>query len=201
MIGFDSDTPEEFNRIYEFTQKTGLSYLNFNILGAIPGSSLHKRLKKEGRLYDIEPELISGLFPTMHYYKMGQLELFDHYMDTIEKMYSYKSMYEKARVLFGKGYFHEPFYDGKPKASFKAKIVFYFLGQWWFTRDKFKRKLFGYLFNLIIKKKVAIDNASAFMLAMIGYNQHITMMRRNVEEFRDIVRKNDLGPWEKMMKG
>jgi radical SAM superfamily enzyme YgiQ (UPF0313 family) len=198
MIGFDSDTPAEFEKIYQFTQKTGLSYLNFNILGAIPGSALYKRLNAEGRLYDIEPELISGLFPTMHYYQMGQLELFDHYFNTVERMYAWDSLLEKARILFGKGYFIEMFHDGPPTATFRAKIVFYMLRQWWFSGDRNKRKLFSYLFKLVISKKAAIDNASAYMLAMIGYHDYIAGMRKNIEEYRDIIREHDKGPWIKM---
>jgi radical SAM superfamily enzyme YgiQ (UPF0313 family) len=200
MIGFDSDTPEEFEKIYNFTQKTGLSYLNFNILGAVNGSELYKRLKEEGRLYNIEPELISGLFPTMHYYNMGQLELFDHYLSTIEKMYSYRSLYKKAKILYGKGYFNTLFHDGKPTRAFMAKIVFYLVGHWWFSRDRFKRKLFSYLFIQIIRRKVAVDNASAFVLAMMGYHNHIAMMCRNAEMYREIIRKNDKGPWKEMIK-
>lgn len=198
MIGFDSDTPEEFEKIYQFTQKTGLSYLNFNILGAVPGSALHARLKTEGRLFPIEPELISGLFPTMHYYQMGQLELFDHYLNTLKKMYSYASLYEKAKILFGQGYFNTLFHDGEPTAGFKARMVFYLLGQWWFTKDRYKRKLFGYLFNLILKKKVAIDNASAFVLAMMGYHNHINKLHRNADLYRSIVKAQDQGSWKEM---
>jgi len=200
MIGFDSDTVPEFEKIYQFTQKTGLSYLNFNILGAIPGSALHARLKEEGRLYNIEPELISGLFPTMHYYEMGQVELFNHYIDTLRRMYSYESLYEKAKVLFGKGKFNELFHDGKPTAGFKAKITFYLLGQWWFTRDRYKRKLFSYLFRLIIKKEVAIDNAAAYLLSMMGYHNHIEKLHAHAETYRDIIRQYDKGAWKDMQK-
>ncbi len=200
MIGFDSDTPEEFERIYQFTQKTGLSYLNFNILGAVPGSMLHARLQSEGRLFPIEPELISGLFPTMHYYNMGQLELFDHYLNTLKRMYSYRSLYEKAKVLFEKGYFNEIFHDGNPSAGFKARITFYLLRQWWFTTDWYKRKMFGYLFMQIIRKQTAIDNASAFVLAMMGYHNHIGKLHRDAETYRAIVRAQDKGAWKDMVK-
>ncbi len=196
MIGFDNDTPAEFKKIYEFTQKTGLSYLNFNILGAIPGSALHRRLSEQNRLYPIEPELISGLFPTMHYYHMGQMELFDHYLDTLGAMYDYRSLYTKAKILFGQGNFNTLFHDGKPSAAFKAKAVFYLIGQWWFTRYPYKRKLFNYLFRLVVTKKAAIDNASAFLMAMIGYHDHIARMRKEAETYRNIIRKYDQGPWK-----
>lgn len=196
MIGFDSDTPAEFEKIYQFTQKTGLSYLNFNILGAIPGSELHRRLSSEGRLYAIEPELISGLFPTMHYYEMGQLELFDHYLDTLRRMYSYRSLCEKAKVLYGNGTFKELFHDGKPSAAFMAKTTFYLLRQWWFSGDRYKRRLFRYLFGLILQKKVAIDNASAYMLSMIGYHNHIEKLHEEKEIYREIIRKYDKGAWK-----
>ncbi len=195
MIGFDHDTQDEFERIYQFTQETGLSYINFNIVGAIPGSALHARLQAEGRLYPIDPELISGLFPTMHYYTMGQVELFDLYLATLRRMYSWESLYEKARNLFGPGSFTAMFHDGAPPAGFQFKVTLGLLKQW-ISRDASKRKLFAYLFRCILRKQVAIDNACAFLLSMIGYHNHIEKLIGNAGEYRALIRKHDQGAWK-----
>ncbi|MEI6765857.1 MAG: radical SAM protein [Bacteroidota bacterium] len=198
VIGFDNDTVDEFDRIYRFTQETGLTYINFNILGAPPGTELYYRLKKEGRIYDIDPEMISGLFPCMHYNKMSQTELFDNYIATLEKMYSYKSLHEKAVVLFGNGSFQKAYNDGSPSFGFKAKLVFWLLKEYIFTTDADKRQLFRYIISLIRGKKVVIDMGLSFLISMISYNRHIAKLRANINHYRQLISKYDLGPWEKL---
>ncbi|HPT70068.1 MAG TPA: radical SAM protein, partial [Syntrophomonas sp.] len=157
VIGFDNDTPEEFDHLYEFTQRTGLSYINFNILGAPYGTELQKRLTAEGRMYDIDSDMMGGLFPCIHYFKMSQIELFDKYLETLTRMYSYESVYFKAKILFGDGYFTKSYNDGNPSVAFRAKLVFKLLREFIFTNEPYKRKFFLYMISLIRQKKAAID--------------------------------------------
>ena len=39
---------------------------------------------------------------------MGQLELFDHYMDTLRRLYSFDTILKKAKTLFSEGTFTRP---------------------------------------------------------------------------------------------
>lgn len=198
IIGFDTDTPAEFDKLYDFTQRTGLSYINFNILGAPHGTELYNRLRSEGRVYDNNPDMMGGLFPCIHYYKMGQIELFDHYLVTIKKMYSFESVYHKAKILFGEGNFTKAYNDGTPPASFKAKMVFRLLHEFLFKTKPYKRKLFRYILSLIFKKRVAIDMGLSYLLSMISYNRHIEQLNNEADIYREMIRKYDIGPWEKV---
>ncbi len=50
IVGFDSDTPNIFERQIEFIQKSGIVTAMVGMLQAIPGTKLHSRLGEEGRL-------------------------------------------------------------------------------------------------------------------------------------------------------
>ncbi|MCD6309477.1 MAG: B12-binding domain-containing radical SAM protein [Candidatus Eremiobacteraeota bacterium] len=50
MVGFDSDGPDVFERIYEFIEETNMFDVDFAILCPIPGTQLYDELKKEGRI-------------------------------------------------------------------------------------------------------------------------------------------------------
>jgi radical SAM superfamily enzyme YgiQ (UPF0313 family) len=50
VFGYDNDTPETFDRAYDFAVRHGLYLCGFNHLMPMPGTPLYQRLEKEGRL-------------------------------------------------------------------------------------------------------------------------------------------------------
>ncbi len=60
MIGFDQEEKGAGKRICEFVEQADIPIVMLNILTAIPGTTLYKRLEKEGRLLDNEADLYSG---------------------------------------------------------------------------------------------------------------------------------------------
>jgi radical SAM superfamily enzyme YgiQ (UPF0313 family) len=50
IVGFDSDTPTIFARQSEFIQQSGIVTAMVGLLQAIPGTKLHQRMNREGRL-------------------------------------------------------------------------------------------------------------------------------------------------------
>jgi len=198
VIGFDNDTAKEFDHLYEFTQRTGLSYVNFNILGAPYGSELQKRLTAEGRMYNIDTDMMGGLFPCIHYYKMSQIDLFDKYLETLTKIYSFESLYKKASVLFGDGYFRKPYNDGKPGAGFVIRLLAKLFKEYAFKPEPYKRKFYNYMISLILRKKVATDMGFSHILSMTSYHNHIKKIIGDADTYRQMIKKYDIGPWEKV---
>lgn len=201
VIGFDNDTPEEFEKLYQFTQRTGLCYINFNILGAPHGTELYHRLKSEGRVYDNNPDMMGGLFPSIHYMKMSQRELFDNYLNTLTRMFSFASLYEKAKIVFGQGNFVYPYKDGKPKLGFILSMLWKLVYHYFFEQEAYKKKLFHYIISLIRNKKVARDMGLSFLLSMISYNRHIKQLHRDAPHYRELIKQYDKGSWESMQQG
>jgi radical SAM superfamily enzyme YgiQ (UPF0313 family) len=50
VFGFDSDTPEVFQRTIDFLEAAGVQNATFNILTPFPGTPLFRRLEAEGRI-------------------------------------------------------------------------------------------------------------------------------------------------------
>lgn len=190
-VGFDHDTVEEFDKIVEFTNRLGLSYVNLNILGAPPGSELYDRMNHEGRWFNISPDYRSGLFPCMRYARMSQSELFEAYFRSIRKIYSWEALAQKAGVLFSQGSFAQPYHDPPMAGSFQARSSFLLLRDFALSPIRSKRKIFRTLLRLVVRRKLAVDKAASWMLSMKSYHDHIEQMQQNIEEYRAIVRKNE----------
>ena len=194
VVGFDNDTLEEFDRIYEFTLKHNLPNVNLHLLNAPPGTEIHKRYKEEGRLLNCDPVLGVGHFPTIHYMQMSQIDLFDKYMETVERLYSFDTITKKAQHLFSKGSFTRQ--GGDISAFMKARLSWITVKSFLFTSDKNRRQLFWFIFGLIRSKRIAIDKGMGFLLTMLGYNQHIQDHKINMKAYRNIVMEQDKGAWK-----
>ncbi len=198
VVGFDNDTLDEFNNIFNFTLRNNLPNVNLHLLAAPAGTELYKKYKAEGRLFNCNPELGVGHFPTLHYMNISQIDLFDRYMETIERLYSFKTIRGKAEALFSSGAFYRA--GGDISVALKARLSWITLKEFVFTRDPDRRKLFFFMIRLIRAKKVAIDKGLGFLLSMLSYNRHLDQHRKNMKEYREMVMKQDHGPWKEMIK-
>ncbi|MBL7137705.1 MAG: B12-binding domain-containing radical SAM protein [Bacteroidales bacterium] len=194
VVGFDSDSLEEFDQIYDFTLQHYLPHVNLHLLNAPPGSEIYQRYREEGRLMNCNPELGVGHFPTIHYMNMSQIELFDKYMATIERLYSFETVLRKAKNLFNSGNFTRP--GGEISTRMKARLSWITLKEFLFTTDQKKRKLFFYIIGMIRVHKIAIDKGLGFLLTMLGYNRHIRDHKRNMDSYRKMIIQQDQGPWK-----
>ena len=194
IVGFDNDTLAEFDRIFDFTMQTSMPNVNLNLLAAPPGSELNARLKREGRLFTVLESIGNGAFPSIHYANMGQLELYDHYMETLRRLYSFDTILKKAKMLFSEGTFTRP--GGSIPLVTRLRITFVIFREYLFSKDRNRRALFFYLMGLIRKKRIAVDKAFSFMLSMLSAHRQIRMNWESREKYRSLIRKNDAGPWK-----
>lgn len=192
VVGFDNDGLDEFDRIFDFTLEHHLPNVNLHLLNAPPGTELHKKLETEGRLMHCDPELGVGHFPTIHYSKMSQINIFDKYMETIARLYSFQTIREKAEALFSNGAFVRP--GGSISVWMKVRLSWITFREFVLTRDPERKKLFLFILNLIRNKQLAIDKGLGFLLSMLGYYRHIQIHQRNMEEYRRIVLQQENHP-------
>jgi hypothetical protein len=197
VVGFDDDTLDEFDRIFEFTLTNNLPNVNLHILNAPPGTELYKNLKEEGRLLECDPELGVGHFPTLHYMNISQIDMFDKYMETIARLYSFDTIRKKAVPLFSNGRFTRK--GGEISPFLKARLSWITVKSFLLTTDENKRKLFRFIISLIISDKIAIDKGLGFMLSMLGYNRHVREHKKNMKEYREIVMSQDKGAWKQLI--
>jgi hypothetical protein len=182
VVGFDNDTLDEFDRIFNFTLKNNLPNVNLHLLNAPPGTELHKKLKEEGRLLNCDPELGVGHFPTIKYMNMSGMDLFDRYMETIDRLYSFDTILKKAVPLFSDGSYTRK--GGSISPFLKARLSWITIKEFAFTSDPDKKKLFRFIISLIRSEKIAIDKGLGFLLSMLGYHRHVQHHKRNMEEYR-----------------
>jgi radical SAM superfamily enzyme YgiQ (UPF0313 family) len=195
VVGFDHDTLEEFDRIFEFTVRNNLPNVNLHLLNAPPGTELYNKLSKEGRLLDCDAELGVGHFPTIHYMNMSQIGIFDKYMETIERLYSFDTILKKAVPLFSNGAFVRK--GGSISLFMKIRLSWITFKEFVLTSDPDRKKLFRFIIGLIRSKKIAIDKGLGFLLSMLGYYRHVQIHKKNMEGYRKMVMAQDKGAWKR----
>ena len=185
VVGFDHDTLEDFNRIFQFTLEHHLPTVNLHLLHAPPGTEIHEKLRKEGRLLERNSELGAGHFPSIHYKNISQIDMFDAYMETIARLYSFDTIRAKGEALFSNGAFIRPGTEISARMKFRLSCIT--LKEFVFTFDPERRKLFLFIIRMIRNKKLAIDKGMGFMLSMLGIHRHIRAHQRNMIEYREMV--------------
>jgi radical SAM superfamily enzyme YgiQ (UPF0313 family) len=198
VVGFDNDTLQEFENIFDFSMRTSMPSVNLHLLAAPPGSEIHKKYKQEGRLADCKPEFGSGHFPTLQYMNMSQIDLFDKYMDTIQRLYSFETALLKAQKLFPGGGFTRRGVD--IPATTKARLSWILFREFILTRDPARRQLFRFIFHLIRTKEIAIDKGFSYLLSMLSSYRQVRLHQENMTEYRRMVMSYSQPAWREMKK-
>ncbi|HUI91899.1 MAG TPA: radical SAM protein [Chitinivibrionales bacterium] len=185
IVGFDNDTPDEFKKIYDFIHAENLWYVNLNLLDAIPGTSLHRRIAAEGRWVNRPNNLTGGMFPTIRYKQMTQVELFDGFMHTMRRLYSWDDLHDRITALFSTGWFNRP--EHNPDISLLDKILMTFKIVWLFliAGGPAKRRVFLSLFRLIRKRRVTPEKVVFFLMTVEGMNRLTRQLLPDVPGWRD----------------
>jgi hypothetical protein len=174
--------------------RTNMPSVNLHLLAAPPGSEIHRKYKLEGRLTNCKPELGSGHFPTLHYMNMSQIDIFDRYMETIRRLYSFETARIKAVNLFSEGTFNRK--GGDIPVYLKARLSWIIFKEFIVSKDPERRKLFRFIFGLIRSKKIAIDKGFSYLLSMLSCYRQIAEHDKHMEEYREIVRQYSSEPWK-----
>jgi radical SAM superfamily enzyme YgiQ (UPF0313 family) len=185
IVGFDNDTLDEFDKIHDFIHAAGLWYINLNILDAIPGTKLHRRIVEEGRWVNRPNRFTGGMFPTIKYKHMSQADLFDKYMETMRLLYSWDDLHDRIVGLFSSGSFSRP--ERNPDIPLADKIIMTFKIIWVFfiAAAPAKRRLFLALFRLIRQRHVTPEKVVFFLLTAEGMNRLTRELLRNVPVWRE----------------
>jgi radical SAM superfamily enzyme YgiQ (UPF0313 family) len=194
VVGFDNDTLQEFDNIFDFSMRTSMPSVNLHLLAAPPGSEIHRKYKLEGRLADCKPDLGSGHFPTLHYMNMSQIDLFDRYMETIRRLYSFETARIKAEKLFSGGTFTRK--GGDISVFLKIRLSWIILREFGMTQDPERKKLFRFIVHLIRTKKIAIDKGFSYLLSMLSCQRQIADHEKHMEEYRKMVMEYSTEPWK-----
>jgi|WetSurMetagenome_2_1015567.scaffolds.fasta_scaffold00046_50 radical SAM superfamily enzyme YgiQ (UPF0313 family) len=193
IVGFDNDTVSEFDKIREFLHAADLWYVNLNILDAIPGTVLHGRVVAEGRWSDRKNKFTGGMFPTIRYKNMSQVELFDALLRTLRTVYSWDDVLPRIERLYSTGWFTRPERNRDIKAVDKVRLTFGIVRRFLIEAEPSKRKVFLTLFRLVRKRKVAPEKIVFFLLTLEGIHRLFAEIESKIPVWRETIAAQD-GP-------
>jgi radical SAM superfamily enzyme YgiQ (UPF0313 family) len=100
IVGFDNDTEDIFGRQFEFIQRSGIVTAMVGLLGALPGTKLHHRLAREGRLLNADCAGNNTDLSALNFQpKLDRNVLINGYRSLVKRLYSPRSYYERARTF------------------------------------------------------------------------------------------------------
>jgi len=95
IVGFDSDNPDTFAvQMIDFIQKSGIVVAMVGVLQAQPGTSLHEKLLKEGRLLEQASGNNTDCYPNFRTV-MPVEKLVQGFREIVETIYSPEKHYER----------------------------------------------------------------------------------------------------------
>jgi hypothetical protein len=100
IVGFDNDDAGIFRRQFEFIQHSGVVTAMVGLLGALPGTKLHKRLAREGRLIDNGALGDNMDLSALNFEpKMDREVLVNGYRSLVKNLYAPNTYYQRARTF------------------------------------------------------------------------------------------------------
>lgn len=164
IVGFDSDTPQIFDRMIKFIQESGIVTAMVGLLNAPKRTQLYDRLSKEGRISSDfngnNTDMSTNIIP-----KMNMNALKAGYKKIVSTLYSPKYYYKRV-MNFLKEY--KPLVLGKPRFSInnlgaflKANLRLGFIG-------KERKEYWSLFFWSLFKKPSSFPMAITF--AIYGFH-------------------------------
>ena len=194
VVGFDADTLEAYDRIYEFGQRCSTPFVMLSPLTPAPGTDLWDRMEAEGRLLGLDGDYVNGMFPSMRYRNMSLVAMFDKHFETLRKLYAFENIHGRATGLFATGGFTRPERGGVglgEKVDASLRVLRRFL----LTADPWKRRLFLDLFALGRGGKVSMDKVAVFLLTASGIEEYFKSAGDWLGGVREKLARIDTGPW------
>jgi len=192
IVGFDTDRLDAFDRIFDFTLKNGITMISLNVLTAYPGTDLYERMKKDGRINNVDTDML-GIYPTMRYNLVSQADMFSKFFSMSEKLFSYEVVLQKAMKTLGSGRFTH-YNEADISVLDKMRSMAYLFRQYLVTSDPAKRELFKTLFTLARKGKVTMGNVVEYLLLIASFNGYLDTTREDRARILEEIKQTELGP-------
>lgn len=115
IVGFDSDDATIFQRQFNFIQEAGVSKAMIDILQALPGTKLYKRLEAEGRILQTSSGICQDS-TTNFVTKMDSELLRRGHKDLLKKAYAPKNYFKRVSNFL-------KYYEPTRKIPFHKRII------------------------------------------------------------------------------
>ncbi len=95
IFGFEQDTPDTFQQVYDFAMRNRLAMLNMGIMTPFPGTEVYEKTKREGRIFDRDWEHYTGSNLVWNHPNMSKDEIEEHYSDFRRRFYAWPSIFKR----------------------------------------------------------------------------------------------------------
>lgn len=98
IVGFDSDGPDIFDKMYEFIQQSYFPSVSLHMLNAPMGTRLWRRLRADGRVIDplkISANITQRIFNNVIPKRLSRVELMAGFRDLYIRVFSWESFEER----------------------------------------------------------------------------------------------------------
>ena len=167
ILGFDTDREDIFDRLVDFIQKSAIPIAMVGLLQAMPGTQLHRRLTREGRILHSGDGNNTGcelnFLP-----RMNPGRLVEGYRSVLQRIYSREAYYERVR-----GYLHRcrPQYQANISLANLRALVLSIVRQGVLDPARFSY----WKFLLLAATRYRRSFGAAMTMAVMGYHfQRIT---------------------------
>ena len=96
MFGFDQDTKETLNRVYDFAMRNRLALVNTGIITPFPGTAFYDEALREKRIFDFNWERYTGANLVCHHPTMSKEEIEAIHLRFPKRFYSWRSILKRA---------------------------------------------------------------------------------------------------------
>lgn len=113
MLGNDPDTPEIFKATSDFTRKSGLNFIQCNVLTPLPGTEVFRRFESQGRLLHKDWKYYDGLHVVFKPKHMTPLELQKGMVSCFRNFYNLNGAFRDLldsglKTIRGRGFKYPP---------------------------------------------------------------------------------------------
>lgn len=171
IVGFDSDTPDIFQRQFEFIQRAGVVTAMVGLLTALPKTRLYERLRREGRLLSDatgnNTEAFCNFVP-----RLDRDQLVDGYRQLMQRLYEPKAFYARARTFLAR---HRP---RTPRTRTSPQEIGAFFRSLWElgVRARGRRQFWAFLGHTLVHH----PRAFALAITLSIYGHHFRQVSRQL---------------------
>lgn len=194
IVGFEHDTVAAFDEIFDFATRNGITYLQFHVLTAYPGTDLYDCMKAAGRIAAVDQDLLNGVFPTMQYRHLSQTQLYERYFQTLERLLDYDGVREKALRVLGNGAFIRN-HDADIGLREKILSFSHLVGRFLLSFDGSRRRLFIDLFRLARAGAVSMSVVVEYLLFVSSLRGYVDYLNEHRGAILEKIRQSDPGPF------
>lgn len=181
ILGFDTDSPDIFDRMVDFIDRSGIPIAMVGLLQAMPGTQLFRRLSSEGRILDAGHGDNTGAHLNF-LPRMDAAHLVEGYRSVIRRIYSCDAYYQRVKLYLSRtqpkpgerSSTHHWLTPGNARA-----LVTSILRQGVFGRQRWPY----WKFLITVATRYRRSFGTAMTLAVMGY--HFQIMTRKLLEMAD----------------